>query len=166
MKYYTEKQAQRNGILPKGELPAEIDRNRKVLQDYRLEDTLGARHHATRFVTSTMKNGAILFIANSFIWPSYTNQGLAKLLWGLDKVSGKDKKARTKRVCNVVTFDKGERDLLQAFLGMALISCWETYLLSPDGELVWFFSHDDFFNVSYKGSRPEIEKFFAEYDVF
>jgi len=49
---------------------------------------------------------------------------------------------------------------------MALLSCWETYLLSPDGELVWFFSHDDFFNVSFEGSRPDIEKFLTDYEVF
>jgi len=105
--YYTEKQAQKKGTLPPGKLPEAIDQNRKGLQDYRLEDTLGTRHLTTWFVSSIMTGGAVLFIANSFIWPSYTNQGLAKVLWGLDKTSGKDKKARTQRVCNVVTFDKG-----------------------------------------------------------
>jgi hypothetical protein len=128
---------------PLGERPYSVraDRSPFSCQNFTIPSDAGARVALVREVWAGVGSGqpeALLWVTDWSVWPSSEHMPLAE---AVRRGLGEKRPVHVAPGCLVRS---GEDDEALAVLVTAVLFLWDCWVLSPDGGLAAFFSHDEY----------------------
>ena len=146
MQFLTEEQCRSwasDRKYPLGERPYSVlaDGPPFACENFTIPSDAGARVAMARAIWSDLGSGqpeALLWVTDWSVWPSSEHMPLAE---AVRRGLGENRPLHSAPGCLVL---RGEDDQALAVLVTAVLFLWDCWVLSPDGKLAAFFSHDEY----------------------